>query len=386
MIYPLPNPSLEDLQVIAQVDEMRLRLKFMLQQAPRRWSGMLRRSTFARAIQGSNSIEGFHVTVDEAAAAVDGEEPLDEKTEAWYAVRGYREAMTFILQAASDPHFVHHEAVLRSLHFMMTSFDLKSNPGRWRPGAIYVKRDGTQEIVYEGPDAALLPQLTAELVDQLNATTAVPVLVRAAMAHLNLVMIHPYSDGNGRMSRALQTLVLAREGVLDPTFSSIEEYLGRNTPAYYEVLGLVGQGAWHPANDVTPWVRFCLTAHYRQAETLLRRTQETGALAGLLEQEVQRLGLNDRTVMALLNAAYGYRVRNADYRIAADVSEAVATRDLTALLTAGLLVAHGEKRGRFYEAGKRVRELRAATDHPRVQTDPYKGTRVEEAPGIHATP
>ncbi|MGA3158722.1 MAG: Fic family protein [Steroidobacteraceae bacterium] len=382
----MPNPSLEDLQVIAQVDEMRLRLKFMLQQAPRRWSGMLRRSTFARAIQGSNSIEGFQVTVDEAAAAVDGEEPLDEKTEAWYAVRGYREAMTFILQAASDPHFVHHEAVLRSLHFMMTNFDLKSNPGRWRPGAIYVKRDGTQEIVYEGPDAALLPQLTAELVDQLNATTAVPVLVRAAMAHLNLVMIHPYSDGNGRMSRALQTLVLAREGVLDPTFSSIEEYLGRNTPAYYEVLGLVGQGAWHPANDVTPWVRFCLTAHYRQAETLLRRTQETGALAGLLEQEVQRLGLNDRTVMALLNAAYGYRVRNADYRIAADVSEAVATRDLTALLTAGLLVAHGEKRGRFYEAGKRVRELRAATDHPRVQTDPYKGTRVEEAPGIHATP
>jgi len=386
MIYPLPTPSAEDLQVIGRVDEMRLRLKFMLQQAPRRWRGVLRRSTFARAIQGSNSIEGFQVTVDEAAAVVDGEEPLDEKTEAWYAVRGYREAMTYILQAASDPHFVHHEAVLRSLHFMMTSFDLKSNPGRWRPGAIYVKRDGTQEIVYEGPDAALLPQLMAELVQQLNAATSVHVLVRAAMAHLNLVMIHPFSDGNGRMSRALQTLVLAREGVLDPTFSSIEEYLGRNTPAYYEVLGLVGQGAWHPTNDVTPWVRFCLTAHYRQAETLLRRTQETGALAGLLEQEVQQLGINDRTVMALLNAAYGYRVRNPDYRNAADVSETVATRDLTALVTAGLLVAHGEKRGRFYEAGQRVKELRAATDQPRVQTDPYMGTRVEEAPGIHATP
>lgn len=372
--------------MIGRIDEMRLRLKFMLQQAPRRWSGALRRSTFARAIQGSNSIEGFQVTVDEAAAVVDGEEPLDEKTEAWYAVRGYREAMTFILQAASDPHFVHHEAVLRSLHFMMTSFDFKSNPGRWRPGAIYVKRDNSQEIVYEGPDAALLPQLLAELIEQLNAPTGVPVLVRAAMAHLNLVMIHPYSDGNGRMSRALQTLVLAREGVLDPTFSSIEEYLGRNTPAYYDVLGLVGQGAWHPGNDVTPWVRFCLTAHYRQAETLLRRTEETGALAGLLEQEVQKLGLNDRTVMALLNAAYGYRVRNPDYRIAADVSETVATRDLTAMVTAGLLVAHGEKRGRFYKAGQRVMELRAATDQPRVQTDPYHGTRVEEAPGAHAMP
>src|SRR5580658_6559587 len=141
MIYPLPNPSLEDLQVIAQVNEMRLRLKFMLQQAPRRWSGMLRRSTFARAIQGSNSIEGFQVTVDDAAAAVDGEEPLDEKTEAWFAVRGYRESMTYVLQIADDPDFVHHEAVLRSLHFMMTSYDMKSHPGRWRPGAIHVKRE-----------------------------------------------------------------------------------------------------------------------------------------------------------------------------------------------------------------------------------------------------
>lgn len=357
--------------MLSRIDEMRLRLRLMLQQAPRRWRGLLRRSTFARAIQGSNSIEGYRVSVDTAAAAVDGEEPLDEKTEAWCAVRGYREAMIYILQAASDPHFVHHEAVLRSLHFMMTSFDMKANPGRWRPGAIYIKRDGTQDIVYEGPDAALVPELLAELVAQLNANTSVPPMARAAMAHLNLVMIHPFSDGNGRMSRALQTLVLAREGLLDPTFSSIEEYLGHNTSTYYEVLGLVGQGAWHPENDVSPWIRFCLTAHHRQAETLLRRTQETGALAERLEQEVKALGLNDRTVMALINAAYGYRIRNTDYRKLAELTEGVATRDLGALAATGLLVARGEKRGRFYEAGERLQQLRRQTDLPRVQTDPY---------------
>ena len=378
MIYPIPIPSAEDDQVLTRIDEMRLRLRFMLQQAPRRWQGLLRRSTFARAIQGSNSIEGYQVSVDTAAAAVDGEEPLDEKTEAWHAVRGYREAMTYILQAANDPHFVHHEAVLRSLHFMMTSFDLRANPGRWRPGTIYIKRDGTQDIVYEGPDAALLPGLLADLVEQLNARSTVPVLVRAAMAHLNLVMIHPFSDGNGRMSRALQTLVLAREGLLDPTFCSIEEYLGRNTADYYEVLGLVGQGAWHPQNNVGPWIRFCLTAHYRQAETLLRRTQETAALADRLEQEVQALGINDRTTMALLNAAYGYRIRNTDYRKAAELTEGVATRDLSALTAVGLLVARGEKRGRYYEAGERVRQLRQETDLPRIQTDPYAGTQRQQ--------
>ncbi len=67
------------------------------------------------------------------------------------------------------------------------------------------------------------------------------------MAHLNLVMIHPFRDANGRMSRCLQTPVLAREQILAPQFSSIEEYLGRNTQSYYKVLGEVGAESWHPA-------------------------------------------------------------------------------------------------------------------------------------------
>ncbi len=372
MIYQLPHVPREYVQVVERIDQMRLRLKFMLQQSPRRWKGLLRRSTFARSIRGSNSIEGFHITVDDAAAAIDGEEPLDEKTEAWSAVRGYRESMTYILQVADDPEFIHHEAVLRSLHFMMTSYDMKAHPGRWRPGAIHVKREQTGEVVYEGPDASVVPQLLARLIEQLNERNELPMMIRAALAHLNLVMIHPFSDGNGRMARALQTLVLAREGILDPTFSSIEEYLGHNTQDYYAVLEKVGQGAWHPENDPSPWLRFCLTAHFRQAETLLRRTQETGALADILEAEVKRRGLHERTIAALLDAAYNHRVRNATYRKTADVSDAISGRDLGALANAGLLVAQGEKRGRYYLAGDWVKQQRRQTDMPRIQTDPFR--------------
>jgi Fic family protein len=385
MLHQVPRLPDEFLRVVGRVDEMRLRLRFMLQRSPRWWRELLRRSTLARSIQGSNSIEGFQVTVDDAAAAVDGEEPIDEKTQAWYAVRGYREAMTYILQLADDPHFVYHEAVLRSLHFMMTSYDMTSNPGRWRPGAIYVKPEATGAIVYEGPDAALVPELVSQLVQQLNARNSQPAMVRAALAHLNLVMIHPYSDGNGRMARTLQTLVLAREGILDPTFSSIEEYLGHNTQECCAVLGAVGRGAWHPEHDALPWVKFCLTAHFRQAETLLRRTQETGRLAEILQEEVKRRGLNERTVAALLDAAYGYRVRNTSYRKAVEVSDAVSSRDLGALANAGLLIAHGAKRGRYYLAGDWVRQQRAETDLPKVRTDPFSGDQVrEERPEIIA--
>jgi Fic family protein len=387
MLYQLKELPAEYLRVIERIDEMRLRLRFLLQQQPTRWTGLLRRSEFARAIQGSNSIEGFHVTVDDAVAAVEGEEPLiDERTEAWLAVRGYREAMTYVLQLSDDAHFAHHESMLRSLHYMMLSYDLGKHPGRWRPGVIYVRREHTNEIVYEGPDAALVPGLMEDLVASLNEVKSLPMMVRAALAHLNLVMIHPFSDGNGRMARALQTLVLAREGILSSAFSSIEEYLGRNTQDYYNVLAEVGQGSWHPERDPLKWVQFCLTAHYRQAETLLRRSQEAGRLWAELEAEIKGRGLQERMILALHDAAFGYRVRNTTYRKAAEVSDAVASRDLGQLVAAGLLVAQGEKRGRFYTAGEWLSKVRAETRLTKVASDPFTGEQVREEPVPYQAP
>lgn len=387
MLYQLPELPPEYRCVIQGVDEMRLRLRLLLRQQPTRWTGLLRRSQLARAIQGSNSIEGYNVTVDDAIAAVEGEQPLiDERTEPWLAVRGYREAMTYILQLSDDAHFAHHEAMLRSLHYMMLSYDLGKHPGRWRPGVIYVRREGTSDIVYEGPDAALLPVLMEELVRCLNAASDLPIVVRAALAHLNLVMIHPFSDGNGRMARALQSLVLAREGILAPAFSSIEEYLGHNTQEYFAVLAEVGQGAWHPERDPLPWVKFCLTAHYRQAETLLRRSQEAGRLWSELEAEITRRGLLERVILALHDAAFGYRVRNTTYRKAADVSDAVASRDLAQLVAAGLLVAQGEKRGRFYVAGDWLHKVRAETRLTKVTSNPFTGEQVREEPAPYPNP
>ena len=166
----------------------------------------------------------------------------------------------------------------------------------------------------------------------------------------------------------------------DPQFSSIEEYLGRNTAQYYQVLADVGQGAWHPDYDVLPWLRFCLTAHFRQAETLLRRSQESGRLWNELEAEVGRRGLQERTLLALHDAARGHRVRNATYRHAAEISEALASRDLATLVAAGLLEAEGEKRGRCYTAGEWLRRVRAQTRLPQVQTDPFSGAVVREEP------
>jgi Fic family protein len=285
--------------------------------------------------------------------------------------------MTYVLQLAEDPHFHFDESLIRSLHFMVQRHDLSKNPGRWRPGAVFVRNELTGEIVYEGPPADLVPGLVRQLVETVNASDNAHPIVRAGMAHLNLVMIHPFSDGNGRMARCVQTLVLARDAILEPTFSSVEEYLGRNTQAYYDVLAEVGQGSWHPENNARPWLRFMLTAHLRQARTLLARVRESEELWERCSIEAQSAGLPARVIPALFNAALGFRVQRSGYRSLVDdeVSEVVATRDLKAMADAGLLVAHGERRGRFYTASSQLRaiakEIRDRRPR-RDETDPFE--------------
>jgi len=335
------------------IDELRDQLRHNVDPEPRRWFGTLRRMAFARAVQASNSIEGYDASLDDVVAAVDDEPTLTTDEETRLALAGYRDAMTYVLQVAQDQAATVDEGLLKSLHFMMLKQRLDKSPGRWRPGEVYVVRESTGERVYEGPPFDRVPDLVAGAITELEASDA-PVLVRAAMAHLNLVMVHPFRDGNGRMARALQTLVLAREQIMAPVFSSIEEYLGRNTERYYEVLGEVGQGHWNPQQDARPWLRFCLTAHYHQARTQLRRIEETERLYVACAEIAEQHGLRDRMTGVLVEAAYGFRLTHSTYKLLVEltagenVSTLTTSRDLRALVDAKLLQPIGQTRGRYY--------------------------------------
>lgn len=382
MIYRTPLVTEADTAVLDSIEDLRVRLGYFLRDH-RRWYGTLRRATLARAVQGSNSIEGYHASVEDVAAVIEDEEPLEADEETRQAIAGYRDAMTYILQlAASPPMPALDESLVKSLHFMMLKYDLTKHPGQWRPGATWVEdRDG--HVVYEGPDRENLEALMAEMVETVNTATGHPI-VRAAMAHLNLGLIHPFSDGNGRMARSIQSFVLAGDGVLSPEFLSIEEYLGRNTEAYYAVLTAVAQGRWDPTRDARPWLRFCLTAHYRQALTLLRRIEEAEALWDRCDQLASRHKLPDRCVGPLCDASRGWRIRRALYvktvqsSAGETVSDNTATRDLQLLAKAGLLDPVGEKRGRYYEPSEQLRAVWKTIRDQRTERgvdDPYELAR-----------
>ncbi len=319
-----------------------------------RWIGSLRRQVRASSIEGSTSIEGFSVSPDEALALTSGRRVPDQGDADQQAVASYARAMDHVGTMAIDPSFRWLDRVILDLHFEACYFQRDIDPGLWRTGPIGVTGpDGSLE--YLGPDADQVVPLMTEVVGWLaEDQPGVDVVVKAAMAHLNVTSVHPFRDGNGRISRIVQSLVLARGGLGSPEFFSIEEYLGEHTGEYYAVLREAQGGSYQPGRDATGWVSFCLEAHIAQARQRLDQIEQAAARWQRLEDLAGRRGWPDRIVIALEQSLLGGTDRG-KYAEEADVSPATASADFRRLLDAGLVDQLGRARASSYTASEALR-------------------------------
>jgi Fic family protein len=355
MIFQIPRLEQPLLYKLDELEALRHTLEKGMQTRSR-WMGSLRRQVRASSIESSTSIEGFSVSPEEALALTSGRliaEPGDEDRQ---AVACYSRAMDHVGTMALDPSFRWLDRVVLDLHFDACYFQREKDPGLWRLGPIGVTgADGSLE--YRGPEAGDVVDLMEEVLSWLaKGDLEADVFVRAAMAHLNVISVHPFRDGNGRIARIIQSLVLARGGLGSPEFFSIEEYLGGHTRNYYAALRETQGGSYQPDRDATRWIAFCLDAHVAQAQRRLAQIEQAAARWQRLEDLVSQRGWPDRMVIALEQSLLGGADRSR-YADEADVSPATASADLRRLLEAGLLKQRGRARSSSYVAGA---ELRAA--------------------------
>jgi Fic family protein len=215
---------------------------------------------------------------------------------------------------------------------------------------------------YRPPAAAELRGLVNEAAAWLEAgdLSRHPV-VRAAMAHLNLVSIHPFRDGNGRVARVVQSLVLAKEGLLAPELVSIEPYLGRHTREYYSVLEEVQGPAFDPGRDASRWVEFCIDAHVFEATERRRWLEIAYARHDFVERLARDQGYAERFVVALDQALLGLPITNADYRREAKIASPTAVQDLQRLRRDSWLEQVGGGRSVRYVASRKLHERWSAS-------------------------
>jgi len=353
VIYRTPLLTDELREQLAELDELRAALgREVINPSP--WLGTLRRQVKASSVESSVSIEGYAVSENEAVAIVSDAEAVEAKDENRMAVACYARAMDHVGVMALDPVFQWLDRVILDLHFDACSFQRDKSPGHWREGPIGVTGDGGR-ILYQAPDGKDVIELMAEVVEWLQSGDLdAHVVVRGAMAHLHVVSVHPFRDGNGRISRIVQSLVLAREGLLSPEFASIEEYLSDHTPEYYDVLRAVQGGSYRPERDATEWVSFCVEAHIAQARRRLAQLAAAAARWRYLEDLVERRGWPERLIIALEQSLIGGSDR-ASYEKEAGISSATASTDFRRLLDAGLIIQAGRGRNIRYHASDDLR-------------------------------
>jgi Fic family protein len=211
-------------------------------------------------------------------------------------------------------------------------------------------RIGDSETVhFEAPGRELLEtELDAFLAWFNHPPQGMNGLLRAGLAHLWFITIHPMADGNGRLARTITDLALSQDEKLPRRFYSLSVQIMKNKQSYYDALEHTQRGSL----DITEWLRWFL---FQVEAATSHGVQEVGRVLarGHFWAEARRLRLNDRQEMVLQNVlspmSTDLAVSNRRYRAITNTSRATAVRDLTELVEMGLVVPFGETRAASYK-------------------------------------
>ena len=193
---------------------------------------------------------------------------------------------------------------------------------------------GRQRLHFEAPPAERLDVETSRFLDWLNDSSSETPLLKAGLAHLWFVTLHPFDDGNGRIARAIGDLLLARADVSPQRFYSLSAQIQRERKAYYDILERTQKGAM----DVTEWLAWFLHTLHRaidQAQHTLdavltkARFWHCWALTPLNERQAKLLN-------RLLDGFDG-KLTSSKWAAIAKCSPDTALRDINDLLARGVL-------------------------------------------------
>ena len=316
---------------------------------PRTWADRLRRDLEAEAVAASTSMEGVPVTVEEVHRILAGERPAETSEEDAALVRGYRDAMSFVLRRADDAAFRWNRELLIGLHDRILAGNWGAGAARLRTGAAYVVDNRTGDLRFQPPPPEDVPGLVDRACSRMQEGLQHPAIA-AAWIHVAVAAVHPFTDGNGRASRVLASLAMYRGDFKLPEFTSLEEWWGRHLSEYYADFSCLGS-TFDPNADVTPFIRAHMEAQLHQVRALDLRERVQQRIWTAVEEAVTAVGLAPRVANAVWDAFFGRSVTPRYYRPLADVSPATATNDLATAVAAGLLRPEGRARSRRYQAG-----------------------------------
>lgn len=219
--------------------------------------------------------------------------------------------------------------------------------GGWRTGPMQVVSGalGHEKVHFEAPSPEQVPAMMNDFLDWANAEQQIDPIIKAAIAALWFVTIHPFGDGNGRISRTLTDLFLTRSDGMTHRFYSMSAAICKNRLAYYEVLEKTQKGGM----DVTHWISWflsCLDEALQKTEAMIDKVLIKSAF---WDQHMD-IVVNERQRKMIDKLMEGFegKLTTSKWAKICHCSPDTALRDIDGLLNQGILKVQGVGRGTFY--------------------------------------
>jgi Fic family protein len=197
---------------------------------------------------------------------------------------------------------------------------------------------GKEKVHFEAPAAALLPGEMKQFLEWFNKQDSTDPILKAAIAHLWFVTIHPFDDGNGRIARAIADMQLARADQSAQRFYSMSLQIRNERKGYYDILEKTQKGDL----NITEWIIWflrCLDKALSNSNSTLAITLKKASFW----QQPQTAHLNERQRLMLNKLFSGFEgnLNSSKWATIAKCSQDTANRDINQLLELGILVKSG---------------------------------------------
>lgn len=312
-----------------------------------------RKDALVRTVHYGTHIEGNELNLDQAEKVMAGLDVVGRERDIQEVIN-YRRAMEFISETQiynSNLKTGIDEELIKRLHKITVNKILPEEKcGIYRKTQVVVKNSRSGEVSFRPPGADVIPGQINEFIAFIDSPDSqdIHAVLKSGIVHYELVRIHPFIDGNGRVSRALSTLVLFLEGYDIRKFFSLEEYFDSDASSYYEALQSVEK-----SGDLTQWLEY-FTQGLAIELSKIKEKVEKISVDGKLREKLggKPIMLTDRQLKIIeYIQKTGYLQNKIFETLFPMVSEDTILNELKPLLKNGIIKKQGSTKGAKYVMG-----------------------------------
>jgi len=303
------------------------------------WEKRFQDDALVRSVHHGTHLEGNELNISEARRVIEGEKIVGRPRDVQEIIN-YRNVIDYIGQDRKELD----ETLLKTLHRLTAENILEETQiGVYRGSQVVVRNLHTGDVSYRPPPAVEVPYLTREFLNWLRDELKTHPIIKAGIVHYELVRIHPFVDGNGRVARAFTAALLYNEHYDTRRFFSLEEHYDRDALSYYKALQSVTE------RDLTPWLEyFCegLAIEFMRIKQKVMKISRDLKFQHVIGGQVY-LGNRQIKVIEYIQE-HGFMQNSAFKAIFPDISDDTVLRELKDLSKKGIIKKRGRTKAARY--------------------------------------